>query len=192
MQKSASTRQTQPSTSIQTPHIFWKQKLAAARVGIFHGVDAQGRRTHLFKWRCSCQHSYIKICCRLHRQSGTQSTVPQLPNRIIFCLTLTNMGHLQPKTHVHCNNAMVVGIANNTIKRQPSCSMEKHFFWIRDKVAQEMYTLNWHPGLENLANYQSKHHAGSHHIEVRPWYLHSKNPPGYYLGRRDLVHWKGV
>ncbi len=51
------------------------------------------------------------------------------------------------------------------------------FFWIGDKIAQKTYTLHWHPGQENLANYQSKHHAGLHHVAVRPWYLHSKNPP---------------
>jgi hypothetical protein len=39
---------------------------------------------------------------------------------IIFQLTLTNIGHPKPKTPVHCNNATVVGIANNTIKRQHS------------------------------------------------------------------------
>jgi hypothetical protein len=55
--------------------------------------------------------------------------------------------------------------------------MEMQFFWIGDKIAQEMYALNWHPEQENLANYQSKHHAGSHHVAVRPWYLHSKISP---------------
>jgi hypothetical protein len=39
---------------------------------------------------------------------------------IIFRQTLVNMGHPQPKTPVHCNDATVVGIANNTIKRQRS------------------------------------------------------------------------
>jgi hypothetical protein len=37
---------------------------------------------------------------------------------IIFQLTLTEMGHPQPKIPIHCDNAMAVGIANNTIKRQ--------------------------------------------------------------------------
>jgi hypothetical protein len=87
------------------------------------------------------------------------------------------MGHLQPKTPVHCNNATAVGIANNTIKRQHSWSMEMQFFWIGEKIAQEMYTLNWYPGQENLADYQSKHQVGSHHVAVRPWYLHSKKFP---------------
>ena len=39
---------------------------------------------------------------------------------IIFRKTLADMGHPQPKTPVHCDNATAVGIANNTIKRQRS------------------------------------------------------------------------
>jgi hypothetical protein len=39
---------------------------------------------------------------------------------IIFRKTLADMGHPQPKTPVHCNNATAVEIANNTIKRQRS------------------------------------------------------------------------
>jgi hypothetical protein len=74
---------------------------------------------------------------------------------ILFRQTLANMGHPQPKTPVHCANATVVGI-----------------FWVGDKVAHDMYTLSWHPGQENLADYQSKHHLGSHHQAVQPWYLH--------------------
>ncbi len=51
------------------------------------------------------------------------------------------------------------------------------FFWISDKVAQDMYALNWHPGQENLADCQSKHYTGTHHIAVQPWYLHMDNSP---------------
>jgi hypothetical protein len=46
-----------------------------------------------------------------------------------------------------------------------------------DKVAQDAYNVKWHPGQENLADYQSKHHVGTHHQAVRPWYLHEKNSP---------------
>ena len=96
---------------------------------------------------------------------------------IVFRLTLTDMGHVQPQTPVHCDNATAVGIANNTIKRRRSRLMEMQFFWIGDKMAQEMYKLHWHPGQENLADYQSKHHTGSHHVAVCPWYLHKENSP---------------
>ena len=53
------------------------------------------------------------------------------------------------------------------------------FFWIGDKVAQDMYKVAWHPGQENLADYQSKHHIGSHHFAERPWYLHTQDSPRY-------------
>ncbi len=89
--------------------------------------------------------------------------------RIIFQLTLAEMRHPQPQTPVHCNNTTAVGITNNTIKRQRSRSMDMRFFWMGDKVAQEMYKLRWHPGQKNLANYQSKHHVMSHHVNVCPW-----------------------
>jgi hypothetical protein len=74
----------------------------------------------------------------------------------IFWLTLAKMGHPQPKTPVHCNNATAVGIANNTIKRQRSWSMEMRYLWTCKKDAQGMYSYKWHPGQENLADYQSK------------------------------------
>jgi hypothetical protein len=90
---------------------------------------------------------------------------------------LTEMGHPQPKTPVHCNNAMAVRVANNSIKRQQSRSMKMRFFWVGDKIAQNMYDVSWHPRMENLADNQSKHHLGSHHINIRPWYSNMKNSP---------------
>jgi hypothetical protein len=48
---------------------------------------------------------------------------------------------------------------------------------VGDKEAQEMFELLWHPGLENLADYQSKHHPWSHHTADRPYYLHMENSP---------------
>jgi hypothetical protein len=85
------------------------------------------------------------------------------------------MSHIQPKTPVHCNNATAVGIANSTVKQQRTRSMEMIFFWISDKCAQEMYSLHWHPGQENLADYQSKNHTGTHHTAVCPCFLHEAN-----------------
>jgi hypothetical protein len=89
---------------------------------------------------------------------------------IMFCLTLEELGHPQPKTPIHCDNATAVGIANNTV-------MEMRYFWVCDKVAHDAYDVKWHPGKENLADYQSKHHPGAHHTDVRPWYLHEHNSP---------------
>jgi hypothetical protein len=96
---------------------------------------------------------------------------------IIFQLTLEELGHPQPQTPVHCNNATTVGSANNTVKQQQLRSMEMRYFWVGNKVAQESYIIKWHSRQENLADYQSKHHLGSHHQTVCPWYLHERNSP---------------
>jgi hypothetical protein len=53
--------------------------------------------------------------------------------------------------------------------------MEMRFMWVGDKISQQMYKLIWHPGQENLADYQSKHHIRAHHVNVRPYYLHMEN-----------------
>ncbi len=53
--------------------------------------------------------------------------------------------------------------------------MEMRFLGVGDKVAQDMYDLKWYPGMENLADYLSKHHVGSHHAAIRPYYLHQDN-----------------
>ncbi len=92
-------------------------------------------------------------------------------------MTLEELGHPQPKMQVHCNNPTAIGIANNTVKRQRSQSMEVRYFWVCDKVAQDVYDLRWHPGQENLADYQSKHHIGVHHQAVCPWYLYEEHSP---------------
>ncbi len=143
----------------------------------FHGVDATGWQAHSFDWSFPCQHHNFTFCYCLRCWSAIECPLPQLPNGGYFWPTLTDMGHLQPKTLDHCDNATAVGIANNTNKQQRSHSMEMRFFWIGDKIAQQMNDFKWHPGQKNLANYQSKHHISSHHAAVRPWYLHLENSP---------------
>jgi hypothetical protein len=65
------------------------------------------------------------------------------------------------------------------VKRQRSSTMEMRFFWVGHKEAQNIYEISWHPGQENLADYQSKHHTGAHQRNVRPWYLHQENSPRF-------------
>lgn len=87
------------------------------------------------------------------------------------------MGHIQPPTPIHCDNNTATGIANNTVKKHRSRSMEMRFFWVADQVALNNYDVQWHPGQENLADYFSKHHEPSHHQHVRPWYVHTPQSP---------------
>jgi hypothetical protein len=98
---------------------------------------------------------------------------------IMFRTTLHNLGHPQPRTPVHCDNMTAVGIGSNTVKRQRARAMEMRFMWVGDKIAQQMYEIIYQPGQESLADYQSKHHVGAHHVNVRPYYLHMENSPRF-------------
>jgi hypothetical protein len=145
----------------------------------FHGMDTKKWRTHSFEWAFHVSSTILRFVVASAAEAELRALYHICQMGIIFRLTLTEIGHPQPKTPVHCNNAMAVGIANNSIKRQRSRSMEMRFFWVGDKIAQNMYDVSWHPRMENLADYQSKHHLGSHHVNVRPWYLHMENSPRY-------------
>jgi hypothetical protein len=95
----------------------------------------------------------------------------------VLRLTLTEMGHLQPPTPIHCDNATAVGIANETVKKHRSRPMEMRYFYSCDQVKEGNFDVQWHPGLENLGDYTTKHHDAKHHINVRPIYLHTQDSP---------------
>ena len=95
----------------------------------------------------------------------------------IIRLILHELGHPQPPTPIHCDNKTAVGIANNTVKKQRSRAMEMRYFWVCDQVKNGHVAVYWYPGIENLADYLSKHHEDRHHIKVRPIYLHTRHSP---------------
>ena len=95
----------------------------------------------------------------------------------IFRLTLEELGHPQPPTPIHADNETAVGIINGTIKRQRARMMEMRYFYCCDQVDKGYFQVIWTPGLENLADYLSKHHPGVHHKAVRPVYLHCEESP---------------
>ncbi len=119
------------------------------------------------------------FCRGVRCRSRTWSPFHNCQDGIIFRQTLANLGHPQPRTPVHCDNATAVGIANNTLKRQHLQSIEMWFFWVGNKEAQDIYGVSWHPGQEKLADYQSKHHIGAHHRKVCMWYLHQTDSPRF-------------
>jgi hypothetical protein len=96
---------------------------------------------------------------------------------VILRLILAELGHRQPPTPIHCDNKTATGIANDTVKKQRSRSMEMRFFWVGDQVKRQFFDVKWHPGQENLADYFTKHFDSKHHQAVRPWYLHTPLSP---------------
>ena len=91
--------------------------------------------------------------------------------------TLEELGHPQPPTPMHYDNATSAGIGNNTVKKQRSRSMDMRYFYICDLVKHGIVNVKWHPRQENLVDYASKHHDAKHYKMVRPLYLQEINSP---------------
>ncbi len=95
----------------------------------------------------------------------------------IMLITLKELGHPQPPTPIHIDNTCVVGIVNNTIKRQRSRSMEMRYFWLLDGAAQKYFLFLHHPGQENLGDFQTKAFTSKDAQHTRPFYVHEKTSP---------------
>ena len=95
----------------------------------------------------------------------------------VLRLTLEEMGWKQDPTTIFVENNTASGICNSTLKRQRSRSMTGQYFWLIDQVNLNTYRIVWEPGLENLADYFTKHFAAAHHRNVRPFYVHMHNSP---------------
>ena len=85
--------------------------------------------------------------------------------------TLDGMGYPQPSTVIVTDNSTADGIANDTIKQQRSRTIDMRYHWIRDRIVQGQFRVQWRPGKDNKGDYFTKHHAGAHHQRVRPQYL---------------------
>ena len=91
--------------------------------------------------------------------------------------TLKELGHTQPPTPMHCDNATAAGIENGSVKQQRSQSMEMRYFYICDQVKNGEFEVIWHPGKDKLGDYASNHHDAIHNQNVQALYLHDQHSP---------------
>jgi hypothetical protein len=119
----------------------------------------------------------LKIVVASAAEAELGALFMNIKDGVILRLILAELGHKQPPTPVHCDNQTATGIANDTVKKQRSRSMEMRFFWIGDQVKRQFFKVYWHPGQENLADYFTKHFDAKHHQAVRHWYLYAPGAP---------------
>ena len=86
----------------------------------------------------------------------------------VLRMALIEMGHPQPATPIATDNSTAAGIMNKSVKQVRSKAIDMRFYWVRDRVEQEQFTIFWAPGRTNYADYYTKHHPPSHHRPMRP------------------------
>jgi hypothetical protein len=91
--------------------------------------------------------------------------------------TLNDLGYPQPPTLITCDNQCAVSIAYDTVKQKRSKAVDMRFHWIRDRIRQGHFKVEWQPGSTNLADFFTKAHSCKHHTAVRHLYVHDPGPP---------------
>jgi hypothetical protein len=96
---------------------------------------------------------------------GCKLTVP-------ICTTLEEMGHLQTKrTMITTNNITAQVLTMGIMTPKASKSMDQRFHWLKCPNAQCQFLYLWHRGINNCADYASKHHPVKHHQAVHLFYV---------------------
>ncbi len=91
--------------------------------------------------------------------------------------TLKEMGHPQLKrTMITTNNITAQGLTMGTMTPKASKLMDQCFHWLKRHNAQCQFLYMWHRGIDNCADYASKHHPAKYHQAVRPFYIQDTLP----------------
>ena len=80
---------------------------------------------------------------------------------------LEQLGHVQPPTRIKADNSTTTGFIHNNIHQKKSKSWDMRYHWLRDREAQQQFSVYWDRGANNHADYFTKHHPTKHHLEVR-------------------------
>jgi hypothetical protein len=70
--------------------------------------------------------------------------------------TLPDLGYPQQPTLLLIDNTVAIGLANDTMNKKRSKSMDMRFFWLRDRVQQHQFVVEHIPGQYNIADFFTK------------------------------------
>ena len=126
-----------------------------------------------------CQHNgAILIECKTIRHVVTSAAEAEMKGVFQNAKTavalrhlLNEIGHVQPPTTIRTDNSTASGFVNNNIQMKRSKLWDMNFHWLRDKNMLKEFNIIWKRGIDNLADYFTKHHATVHHRTMRPQYI---------------------
>jgi hypothetical protein len=94
-----------------------------------------------------------------------------------ICTTFEEMGHPQLKrTMITTNNITAPDLTMGTMTLKASKLMDQRFHWLKCRNAQCQFLYLWCCGIDNCANYASKHCPAKHHQAVHPFYIQDTLP----------------
>ena len=62
-------------------------------------------------------------------------------------------------------------VVTNNVQPKRTKAMDMRYHLLRDRAAQHQFRYFWRPGPTNNGDYHTKHHPGSHHVNMRGIFL---------------------
>ena len=84
---------------------------------------------------------------------------------------LEALGHQQPATPLKTDNSTSNAFVNKSLRQKKSKSWDMRYHWLRDKEQQKHLRVFWDKGLNNGADYFTKHHPAPYHKAMRAKYI---------------------
>jgi hypothetical protein len=86
-------------------------------------------------------------------------------------ISLKALGHPQPATPLKTDNLTSDSFVHDNIKQPRSKTWDMRWNWLRDRATHEQLRFCWDKGVNNCADYFTKHHPPTHHLIMRPQYV---------------------
>jgi hypothetical protein len=90
--------------------------------------------------------------------------------------TLNDIDCIQPPTIITTDNSVAKGISTGTCKVRRSKSIDMRYHWLRDRVALKDFDIVWHPGVDSLADFNTKIQPTSQVLKMRHHYVTDTGP----------------
>ena len=84
---------------------------------------------------------------------------------------LHEMRHPQPATPLKTDNSTTQSFILSNIRQKRSKTWDMIWNWLREKATQKEFRFYWDKGINNRADYHTKHHPPAHHLAQRPRYI---------------------
>ena len=98
---------------------------------------------------------------------------------------LEEMGYPQPPTPMQIDNSAAAVVVTKKVAPKRLKSMDMRHWWLRDREIQGQFRFFWRPGSFNLGDYFTKHHPGSHHVDMRKEFITPRRHLVELRRRRD-------
>ena len=90
---------------------------------------------------------------------------------IVLRTILEALGHPQPPTRIKTDNSTANSFVRNNIRQRRSKTWDMRWNWLRDDLTKAQIKVFWDRGINNDADYYTKHHPPAHHKISRPKYI---------------------